>query len=63
MKGIRKCLCKEILKSDRIYLHLTGCPDSFEYKEYQKLKWWKKIFSFDPYFIYKIHIKDTLGKI
>ena len=47
-----KCICKEELLIDKVYLHLAWCPYSYFYKEaveeYIKASWLKKIFLRDP---------------
>ena len=56
MSKIKKCRCKEILGREKLILHLHGCPESVEYKEYQKLSWYKKIFRINPYHFYEDHL-------
>lgn len=48
----RKCRCKKILGRDKIWVHLSGCPDSIYTKDYNKLPWYKKIFARDPTSLY-----------
>lgn len=54
------CQCSKILYGDdthNIYVHLTGCPEGYEYKEYQELPWWKKIFTQNPHDSYMKHFR------
>jgi len=44
-----KCQCKHLLFGEQIYVHLSGCPETTEYKEYQQLRWYKKLFKRNPY--------------
>ena len=58
----KKCLCKEILYADfgssrNIYIHLSGCPETVDVKEYDKLKWYKKLFRYNPNKMYNEHLK------
>ena len=57
-----KCQCKELLKlnTDKVYYHCYGCPESEEYKEYQNLKWYQKIFKENPLNQYLDHLKPSL---
>lgn len=58
-----KCYCKEILekefgrKVDNLYIHLSGCPETEDVKEYNDMPWYKKIFYFNPKRKYKGHKK------
>lgn len=33
---------------EKVYFHLTGCPEGLEYREYVALPWYKKIFRRNP---------------
>jgi len=58
-----ECMCAKILgyEPERfIYVHLTGCPEDYSTKEYDKLSWWQKIIQGNPRRIYKIH-KRQIG--
>lgn len=52
MKEKIKCICKEELIIDKVYLHLAWCPESYYYKrdvvEFVKASWIKKLFLTDP---------------
>ena len=54
-----KCLCREILgREDKIlYVHLSGCPDSVDVKEYEKLSWYRKLFKYNPSKLYNYHTR------
>ena len=59
----KECHCANILSRSNggiirvVYLHLYGCQAGYEYEEYEKLKWWKKIFKPNPYKNYvKYHL-------
>lgn len=45
-----KCICEILLLRNQhnISVHLSWCPKSFEYKQYLKLPWWKKLFTTNP---------------
>lgn len=47
-----QCYCNKILNRDRLVIHLMGCPEHYEYKEYVALKWYKRIFRLNPYKLY-----------
>lgn len=47
-----KCQCKKVCFDTIIYFHLYGCPKTKEYKKYQKLKFYQKLFRKDPYNLY-----------
>ncbi len=40
-----------------IWVHLMGCPETDEYKAYQQLKWYQKIFKKNPIDYYLVHFK------
>ena len=42
------CICNHILGREKICLHLSGCPESHESKEYDKLPWYKKLTTRNP---------------
>jgi len=45
------CSCRKILGYDKdrtIYVHLMGCDESEEVKEYDNLHWFEKLFTRDP---------------
>ena len=66
---MKKCLCARIMQNEfdpfhekplsKIYIHLMGCPESLEVKEYNALKWWQKIFKYNPLNYYYEHMKRT----
>ena len=46
-----ECICRSQLclwDSQKVYVHLIWCPDSYAVKEYDALPWHKKIFTFNP---------------
>lgn len=50
----QKCICQEQLCLDHaIIVHLSWCPDSYEYQEdmkrYKNAPWWKKPFTYKPW--------------
>ena len=55
-----KCQCRRIIcLADEVPLvyHLLGCPDSNEVKEFEKLKWYQKLFKKDPLDYYLEHLR------
>jgi len=54
-----KCICQQVLLYP-VYVHLYGCPTSDDYKEYLKLKWYKKLFQKDPINEYLKHFKKNI---
>lgn len=60
-----KCQCKEIMTNHnggrvpQLYIHLSGCPEGYEAKEYNQLSWWKKLFVHNPRKTYDIHKRQT----
>jgi len=56
-KDNRKCQCKKILGRDKIYLHLSGCPEDYWTKEYNEMPWYKKLCYRSPRKIYNYHLK------
>ena len=53
-----KCQCKLILGIDPVFVHLFGCPETNEYKEYHALPWYKKLFKQDPHDLDLEHLKS-----
>ena len=46
-----KCRCNEMMWRNEdvpVYVHLLGCPEDFQTKEYDSLKWWQKLFKTNP---------------
>lgn len=55
MKQVFKCHCRKIMfmpSNSDLYVHLSGCPETDEVKKYDALKWWQKIFKFNPHTLY-----------
>ena len=51
IKKKKMCSCRKILGYDKdrtIYVHLMGCDESEEVKEYDNLHWFEKLFTRDP---------------
>lgn len=47
---MKECNCYKILglPKEKVHIHLHFCEQSYQVKEYDKLKWWKKIFTSNP---------------
>ncbi len=49
---MKKCICKEELMIEHVYVHLAWCPESYVYKEaveeFIAAPFWKKWFMVDP---------------
>lgn len=56
-----KCYCHYILRRDErksLVIHLMGCPESYDMKEYLALPWYKKMFRRNPYYaFYSYHLR------
>lgn len=63
---MKNCYCKEILNMPDhipVVIHLTGCPKECEYtKEYDKMKWYKRLWYTNPHLIYVEHLKATIWR-
>lgn len=62
MEQTEKCYCLDILRREgtgveKIYIHLSGCPEDFATKEYDALPWFKKLFAFNPRNLYQEHFR------
>ncbi len=44
-----RCICRGWMPGlEKVYIHLSWCPEGYEYQEYLKLPWWKKLFTQNP---------------
>jgi len=56
-----KCWCdyiNHIMYGDtrEVIVHFYGCPTQNDYKKYQQLKWYQKLFTKNPYKSYLKHL-------
>lgn len=52
MTNDEKCICKEEIPVEIVYVHLSWCPQSYVYKEdmmkYNNAPFWRKLFTYNP---------------
>ena len=55
-----KCRCREIVGyfgNRPLLIHLLGCTDSEEAREYDVLPWYRKMFAWNPHRWYRRHLR------
>lgn len=52
-----ECKCKQIIGIENIKAHIAGCPESFTYKEWKALSFWKRLFIRNPQKDYLISLR------